>query len=243
MGLFDFFGGRKDDQKGIDKIKRRLTDPFRQTHERYEAMDQLVKLGTPAALDALLERFSFRVSGPTVDEEEKQYCHEQIAKFGDVAIEPLKRYITTHETVYFPLKALREVAGDEVAVDVLLDAISGADPGYHEGLDRLREIVSNLRDFRHERVRTALASLLTSRSDEVRFYALDGLAAYPAEQVAEHFAARMVDPNETQRVKALAWELALEHALPLAPWAPQLALVVPPMYRLGADGLVQRAGN
>ena len=241
MGLFDFFTGSKGDQKSIDRIKRRLTDQYRQTHERYEAMDELVKIGSAEALDALLERFTLRVSGPTVDEEEKQYCHDQLARFGLQATEPLKRFIATHDAVYFPLKALRAIAGDEVAVETLLLAIENADPGYHEGLDRLREIVSNLRDFKHPRVRDALAKLLTSRANEIRFYALDGLSGYPPEEVVEFYAQRLIDPAESQRVKALAWELALDLQLPMLPWADALRAVVPPQYRIDDKGQVRRA--
>lgn len=241
MGLFDFFSGSKDDGKSIDKIKRRLMDQYRQTHERYEAMDDLAKLGTTAALEALLERFLLRVSGPTIDEQEKDYCYKLIGGWGEGAIEPLKRFIATKDAVYFPLKALRDIAGDEVAVETLLHAITDCDPGYHEGLDRLREIVSNLRDFQHERVRDALVGLLTSRSSEIRFYALDGLSSYPSDQVAEHFAARLLDAEESQRVKALAYELALEHEIDLSAWADQLAGSMPPSYRFDDEGKLQRA--
>jgi hypothetical protein len=240
MGFLDFFGGG-DPQKQIDRIKRRLLDQYRQSYERYEAMDELTKLGSPQALDALLQRFTLHVSGPTVDEEEKQHAHEQIAKWGDAAIEPLKRFIATHDAVYFPLKSLRELAGDEVAVDALLEAIASADPGYHQGLERLREIVSNLRDFRHDRVRDALIGLLHSRNSEIRFYALDGLAGYPPAEVAPHFAERITDASETARVKALAYELALEHALPLQPWADAVKAALPPTYRLDDNGAIVRA--
>jgi hypothetical protein len=241
MGLFDFLGGNKDPQKNIDRIKRRLMDQYRQTHERYEAMDDLAKLGTPASLEAMLERFTLRVSGPTVDEEEKDYCYHQISKWGKVAEAPLRQFIATRDAVYFPLKALREIAGEDAAVEALLHAIEDCDPGYHEALERLREIVSNLRDFQHDRVRGALVGLLTSRSNEIRFYALDGLATYPGEQVAPHFAERMLDPDESMRVKSLAFELALEHQVPLGPWADALPAMIPPNYTLGDDGLLQRA--
>jgi len=241
MGLFDFLGGSKDTQKSVDKIKRRLLDQYRQSHERYAAMDELVKIGTPAALDALLERFTLRVSGPTVDEEEKQYCHTLLAKWGDSAVEPLRRFIATKEAVYFPLRALRDIAGDEVAVEALLAAIEGTDPGYHEARERLHEIVSNLRDFQHDRVRDALVGLLGSRSSEIRVYALDGLSGYPPDDVAPHFAARMLDPDESQRVKALAYERALELSLVLQPWAPALVAALPPTYRLDDRGVLARA--
>lgn len=240
MGMFDFLTGSSDPQKTIDGHKRRLMDQYRQTHERYEAMDKLAKIGSPAALKALLDRFTLRVSGPTVDEEEKAYCHTLIAKWGPAAIAPLQDFIATHDAVYFPLKALRELGGDDLAVETLLSAMDGTDPGYHEGLERLREIVSNLRDFRHDRVRDALIGLLHSRSNEIRFFALDGLVGYPAAEVAGAFVERMLDSDETQRVKALAYELTSDLQFDLTTWAAQLTPVLPPSYRLNLEGLLVR---
>lgn len=239
MGFLDFFTGGTPQSK-VDRIKRRLMDPYRQTHERYEAMDELTKLGTAEALDAMLQRFTLRTNGPTVDEEEKQYCYEQIAKWGDAAVAPLEHFVATHDAVYFPLRALRDLAGDDVAVGALMKAIDSADPGYHEGLERLREIVSNLRDFQHDRVRDALVRLLQSRNNEIRFYALDGLATYPSEEVAPHFAERMLDAAESARVKSIAYELAVDRELPLAAWADTLPRTLPPTYRLDERGVLVR---
>ena len=115
-----------------------------------------------------------------------------------------------------------------------------ADGRVHEGLERLREIVSNLRDFQHPRVRGALVALLASRSNEIRFFALDGLSGYPAEEIAPHFAARLLDPDESQRVKQLALELLVDKEISMAAWADALVPVLPPMYRLDPAGLVQR---
>ena len=238
MGLFDFLSN--DPQKHADGLKRKLMDAYRQSEERYDAMDKLAKAGTPQALDALLARFTLRVSGPTVDEEEKAYAHKLVSQWGEAAVEPLKRFIATHDAVYFPLKSLREISGDDAAVDALILAMDGTDPGYHEGLDRLREIVSNLRDFHHPRVREALVKLLATRSNEIRFFALDGLAGYPVDEIAEHFAARLLDPEESQRVKQLAQELMVEHQIPVLPWKDAVAAQLSPMYRLDEKGRLQR---
>jgi hypothetical protein len=240
MGLFDFLSGGSDPQKQIDKVKRRLMDQYRQSHDRYDAMDELARIKTPASLQALLDRFTLRISGPTVDEQEKEYCYTLVAKWGPEAIEPLQTFIATRDVIYFPLRALGEVAGEDAAVDALLKAMADCNPGYHEGLERLREIVSNLRDFRHDRVRQALISLLASNNSEIRFFALDGLTAYPGEVVAPEVAARMMDPNESQRVKALAFELAVEHQWPLTPWAEAIRPVLPASYQFDAAGLLQR---
>ncbi|MSQ81688.1 MAG: hypothetical protein EXR77_02075 [Myxococcales bacterium] len=240
MGFLDFLIGGSDPQKNIDKLKRILMDQYRQAEQRLEAIDDLVRLGTPAALDALLERFTLRVSGPTIDEREKQYTYEKISHWGDSAVGPLQNFIATHDAVYFPLRALRDLAGDEVAVHTLLKAIADCDPGYHQGLERLREIVSNLRDFRHDKVRDALIELLGSRSNEIRFYALDGLVGYPADEIAPYLAGRMLDATEGQRVKALAYELAVEHQVPMATWSDQLAAALPASYELNSDGLLTR---
>lgn len=242
MGLFDFFSGGNNPEKSIEKHRKRLTDKYRQTQERYAAMDDLAAIGSPASISALLGRFTIRVDGPTVDEEEKTFCYQVVANAGHVAIEPLKKFILSNNAVYFPLRALRDIAGDEVAVSTLLQAMDDCDPGYHDGLERLREIVSNLRDFQHERVREALSGLLESRSDEIRFYALDGLATYPSDDIASLFAARLLDEEETQRVKGLACELAVDKELRFKKWATELAPKLGPSYRFDSDFRIQRKG-
>lgn len=239
MGLFDFITGGGDPQKQIDKHRKRLTDRFRQTYERYEAMDALAKLGTPEAFAALLARFTIRVDGPTVDEEEKTYCYDLLRSAGEAAVQPIEAFIAKNTAVYFPLRALREIAGDDRAVDALLRAMDDCDPGYHEGLERLREIVSNLRDFQHDRVRAALEGLVESRSDEIRFFALDGLASYPGDQVVALFTRRLLE-DESQRVRALICELAIEHELDFSEQREALAGRLGEQYRLGDDGRIVR---
>ncbi len=239
MGLFDALFGNRDPGKQIDKARKRLTDRYRQTYERYEAMDELSRLGTAEALTALLQRFTIRVDGPTVDEEEKTYCYELLRKAGDAALEPIEAFVQKSTAVYFPLRALRDITGDDRAVDVLLKAMNDCDPGYHEGLERMREIVSNLRDFQHPRVRDALHTLLDSRSDEIRFFALDGLSSYPGPEVIEAFAKRIAE-DESQRVRAFAAEIAVQQGLDLSPFAETVRAGLGPQYRLGDDGLVVR---
>jgi hypothetical protein len=239
MGLFDLFRGGSDPVKQVDKLRKRLTDRFRQTYERYEAMDALAKLGTDEAFTALLARFTIRVDGPTVDEEEKTYCYDLLRSAGEPAVAAIETFIAKNTAVYFPLRALREIAGDDRAVETLLRAIADCDPGYHEGLERLREIVSNLRDFRHERVRGALEALVNSRSDEIRFFALDGLSGYPSAEIVPLFAQRLID-DPSQRVKALACELAIEHGLNFSAWRDRLEGKLGEQYKLDASGLIER---
>lgn len=240
MGLFDFITGGNDPEKTVAKHRKKLIDPYRQSNERYLAMDELAKISSPSAISALLERFTIRVSGPTVDEEEKTYCYQLLVSLGDIAVAPLSDFIEHKTAVYFPLRALRDIAGDDVAVDTLLKAMEGCDPGYHDGLERLREIVSNLRDFRHERVRASLVEMLASRSDEIRFYALDGLCHYGSDEVAGVFADRLADPNESQRVKGLACELAIEHGFVFKERATDVATGLGEMYRLDSDFKIAR---
>ncbi|HAN32033.1 MAG TPA: hypothetical protein DCQ06_10590 [Myxococcales bacterium] len=242
MGLFDFLTGSRDPNRAVDKLKKRLMDKYRQKQERYAAMDDLAQMQSPAAISALLGRFTFSVDGPTVDEEEKNYCFEKLKASGALAVSPIKDFIMSNNAVYFPLCALKEIAGEDVAVQTLLDAMADCDPGYHDGLERLREIVSNLRDFKDPRVKAVLVELLSSRSDEIRFYALDGLASYDDGDVVGHFADRLLDEQESQRVKAMACELAVERQLSFKKWATTLAPKLGPSYQLDSNFHITRKG-
>lgn len=240
MGLFGF--GKSDNSGKIERLKKKATNKYGQAIERTTAMRELRKLGTPDALEALLERFAVNVDVTITDQDEKRELYEWLLEAGEKAVGPIERYVATHDGVYWPLKALKEIAGIDRAVEGLLVALDRAEKLEQRVNEQKVQLVSNLRDFPHPRVLERLKVLVKDRHDEVRMMALDGLMTYGEAEALPLVAERILEPEETPRVKHVLFEQLIDLGWSLAPWkeAIEAGQVMPSHYRLDAAGRVVR---
>jgi len=240
MGLFGIGGGGGK----IQRLEKRVTNKWGQAAERQRAMQLLADIGTDEALDTLLKRFSFRIDGQITDEDEKRMGYEFLIAAGPRAVGPIERFVSENDGVYWPLRALKEIVGMEPAVDALLRALDRADKIAGRVNEQKVQLVSNLRDFPHDRVRDRLKLLCRDPNDEVRIMAVDGLLTYGEPHALPIVVERILDPKESNNIKAVIFEQLLDHGWSLEPWRAELeaADVFPAHYRLGPSGRVQRAG-
>lgn len=239
MGLFGF--GKADSGK-IDKLKKKATNKYGQAIERTTAMKQLRQIGTPDALEALLERYTINVDVTITDQDEKRELYEWLLEAGERAVGPIERFVANHDAVYWPLKALRDIAGLDRAVEKLLAALDRAE-GIEQRVNELKlQLVSNLRDFPHPKVLERVKTLVADKHDDVRMMALDGLMTYGEAEAAPIVAARILDPEETTRIRHVLLEQLLDLGWSMAAWKEQIeaAGVLPSHYRLDAGGRVVR---
>lgn len=242
MGLFGF--GRSSAGNGkIDKLRRKATNAFGQAMDRQYAMKALYQIGTPEALEALLERYGINASVSIVDQDEKRDLYEWLVSAGDKAIVPIENYVSRSDGVYWPLRALKEIAGIDRAVEALLRALDRAETLDQRVNEQRAQLVSNLRDFQHPRVLERLKSLCQDPNDDVRMMALDGLLTYGEAEAMPIVAARLVNPEETQRIRSVLYEQLVDHGWSLAAWREELeaAGVMPSHYMFGAKGELVRA--
>lgn len=238
MGLFSFLGGSK-----TERLVKKVTNAWVQTVERQRALQLLADDGSEEALHGILQRFTFRTEGSIVDEDEKRMAFDFIVAAGPKAIAPIERYVSENVEVYWPLKALREIAGLDVAVDLMLRVLDKAEKVDTRVNDHKAQLVSNLRDFPHDRIRDRLLSLAEDPNEDVRIQALDGLSTYGSDVALEVIVRRILDPEESASVKAVVYEQLVELGWSLEPWAKQLseADALPPIYRLGPKGVLGRS--
>ena len=248
MGIFGkLFGGRGGDDGGsnskIDKLVKKLLNAHSQTSQRQVALTQLAEIGGPEALYGILQRYTYRTDGSIVDEDEKAQVYNIIIDAGEASLGPLERFIEQHDAVYWPLKALRDLAGLDRAVEVLIRVLDKA-----EGVDvRVNEqkvqLVSNLRDFEHPAIRERLEGLCSDLNEDVRIMAVDGLATYGPEAALSVMMERILDPDESARVKTIIYEQLVESGWSVAPWRGQLMEedVLPPHYQVSTRGKLERA--
>lgn len=247
MGLFDrLFGGGDGDGGGgtkVDKLVKKLLNRYSQTSQRKLVLDQLGAIGTEEAIAGILQRFTFRTDGAIVDEDEKGQAYDLVIEAGPRAIPALEQFITEHDQVYWPLKALRDIAGLDVAVQVLLRVLDEAEKRDTRVNSQKVEVVSNLRDFKHPLIRERLEKLTQDSDEDVRIMALDGLGVYGAEAALTALAERVLDPEESLRVKTIVYEQLVEAGWSLTPWRDQIeeSDALPAQYRIGPGGALIRA--
>ena len=127
MGLFDFF--KSSSGKGDDKQKKSSSaakwaeacgSKRAQAYDRQEAIQELSKLATADAVEALLKRFTFATEPSITDQEEKELAFDGILKVGKDALEPVRAFAAKAESLRWPMRILKEVLDEEELVDELI---------------------------------------------------------------------------------------------------------------------------
>jgi len=239
MGLFGF--GNSEGK--VERLKKKATNKFGQAIERQMALKSLRQIGTPEALSALLARFTVNVDVTITDQDEKREVYDWLVEAGERSVEPIERFVATHDGVYWPLKALKEIAGLERAVKALLIALDRAETVEGRVNELKVQLVSNLRDFPHPLVLERLKLLANDRHDEVRLMALDGLMTYGEAEALPVVAQRMLDPEESPRIRSVLFEQLVDHGWSFAEWKDRLveSAVMPSHYRLDDKGRIVRS--
>lgn len=237
MGLFGF-GGNK-----VERYVKKLTNAYVQTHERIRMIEMLAEIGTSDALFGILKRFTFRTEASIVDEDEKELAYKFLVYAGPSAIAPIQRFVSENDAVFWPIKALREIAGMDAAVDLLLAALDRVQEKDSRVNEHKIQLVSNLRDFMHPRVLERLKTLISDDSEDVRIMAMDGLLTY-GEDVALQPAVRLLlDAEEAPRIKMVLLEQLIDLEWSLTAWREQFEEqdLLPYPYRVAANGRCERA--
>jgi hypothetical protein len=181
MGIFDFLGkksqsdapaaSKKPSTKDLPRLSRLAGDKMAQNYDRQEAIDELARMGTAAAADGLLKRFSFTMEPSITDQEEKEAAAEGIVAAGASAIEPIRRYCARAESLTWPLKVLRRIAAEEQVVDEILALLDQFDTEYMRNPEPKIQLISMLEEYPGGKVREAVEPFLTDVNETVRFHA------------------------------------------------------------------------
>jgi len=237
MGLFGF-GGSK-----VDKHTKKLTNAWVQTVERKRAAELLAEIGSDEAFYGLLKRFTFRTEASIVDEDEKRLVFDLIVGAGSPTIPAIERFVSEHDAVYWPLKALKEIAGLDAAVELLCRALDKASSMELRRNEQKAQLVANLRDFPHPKIQERLVALCHDDDEQVRVMALDGLQTYGEEVALPVIMERVLHEEETAAVRAVLFEQLVDQAWVIKKWKAQILEreVMPPMYRIGGKGVLERS--
>jgi hypothetical protein len=207
MGLFDLFKGGKGDKQD-DKSKsspaakwaNAAADKRAQNYDRQEAIQALADMGTADAAAALLRRFTFIMDPSITDQEEKDAAFNGILKAGKEAIEPVRAFAAKAESLAWPMKILKELVTPDEYVEELLLWLRKWDTEYSKFIDPKIQLLVELEDFRHEKIRAAVEPFLEDVNETARFHAAVSTLAQNDEAALAPLLKVLVD-EESVRVR------------------------------------------
>lgn len=204
MGLFDIFKGSSSSPKGDDKelarLQKMVSNKLSQNIDREDALARLGQMATPAAAKVLLSRFSWTLNPSIKDQEEKEVAVRGIVAAGDGAVEVIRNYCIRAETLSWPLKALRQIVGEERYPAELLSLVDEFDTDYMRDPAPKVQLMQAIGEFPSDEVRVSVQPFLLDQSEEVRFSAVAAVLGCKSGEAAESLASALAE-EESLRVK------------------------------------------
>jgi HEAT repeat protein len=193
-------GSRKKSPREIARLARLVGEKMAQNYDRQEAIEELAKMGTAEAAEALLRRFSFSMEPSITDQEEKEAAADGIVAAGSAALDAVRAYCAKAESLTWPLKVLRRIIADEAIVDEILGILDQFDTEYMRNPEPKIQLLSVLEEYPTDDVREAVEPFLGDVSEPVRFAAVTTVFAVNDSRSARALVAAL-EEEESLRIK------------------------------------------
>jgi HEAT repeat protein len=221
MGLFDLFKGNpKADSKPrpkanpaakwVDRLEKRA-----QNYDRQEAIQALSELATAEAVEVLLKRFTFHMDPSITDQEEKDAAFRGILRAGRDAVDPVRGFAAKAESLAWPMKIVKAIVDEAEYVEELLRWLSKWDTEYAKFVDPKVQILAELEEHRHPRIREEVERFLEDVNEPARFHAAATLVAQDDAAAVPALAKLLLD-EESVRVRTKVAEGLAMRAWPVA---------------------------
>jgi len=248
MGLFDLFKSKSKDNGSGERKKSGAAAKWAeaagskraQAYDRQEAIQELSKLGTADAVEALLKRFTFQIDPSITDQEEKELAFDGILKAGQDAIEPVRAFTAKAESLGWPIRIAKELLDEEELVEELVLWLSKWDTEYAKFIDPKLQLLEELGHHVHPSIREAVEPFLQDASDPARFNAVTATLAQKDAASLQPLLALLLD-EESVRIRTkisdglvnLGWEIPEEQR-------GDVRKVLPPQFNVDGSGRVTK---
>jgi HEAT repeat protein len=239
MGLFDVFKGGGG---GLKKHAARVANKRAQKHERWESIQILASDGSDEAIRALLTRFTIRVDPSITDGEEKNEAFRGIVQHGDAALEPVREFLESTETLAWPLKILREIQTEEEVTAALLALLSTMDTEYERDPQKKIDVLASLEERKDPRIVEAVTRFLEDMNETVRFHAAGAIFAQDEADSAREALTKALLAEESVRVRIRMLDGYIDRGWTLEDVKDQAAKRMPTGYALGKKGDIRKTG-
>ena len=241
MGLLDMIGLGGPEAK-IRRLQKKATTKFGPAENRQGAIEELGGLKTEAAIDALLNRYTFRVDPGITDDDEKARVMALITQAGEVALGPVKRFIASRDEISWPLRALESLLPEAEVVRFLVEVAKKVGGEYSRVPEKKVLLLHALLTHKSPEIGPAVLPLLDDMDDEVQIAAAEVIARQQdplgREPLIQHFLKAHEGSNARVR-EALAGLLA-DSGWDVKGFTPKVEAALPPAYKLDSRGKVTR---
>lgn len=200
MGLLDMFS--KKGPGAIKKHAARVANKRAQNPDRWESIQILAGMRSREAVEALLGRFTFRMDPSITDQEEKDAAFRGVVAAGDEAVEPVRRFLHSAESISWPLKMLEQLRSAEDVVTELLALLDRMDTEYERDPEKKIQLMAYLEDRQDERIAPAVIPFLDDANETVRFHSAGALLAQENAERGKDDLLQALVREESVRVRA-----------------------------------------
>ncbi len=245
MGLFDFFvRGTK-----VERLAKRMLNEHHQQQVRQESLEELVSIGTPEAISALIRRLGVNFRDSIKNEQEKRWVSQVLAdRFGAESIDPLIDFISSDQTISAAILVLEKLIDADRLVGLLIQILESYAPEDHRSISARLQLMDALSDHQDdERIVPAILPYTADHDDDVRIKVMELLQdrvkdpSHPqfSETVA-HLVAVVDDPEASGRLQRRASESLIILKADLSAWAEDLREILPDGYRITEEGRMEQ---
>ncbi len=246
MGFFDFLKGSSSGGRGavseatLRKHALRVANKRAQAPDRWDSIQALAQMGTAEAAEALLPRFSFQTDPSITDQEEKDAAFEAVVELGETAIEPVKRFLRTAETIAWPLKMLDRLLSPDDVIAELLAALAPMHLEYERDPERKLSLLSTLEERRDPRIVEAVVRFLDDVNETARFYAAGAIFAQEQPAPARGALLATLVKEDSARMRTRILEGFAARRWDVGPERERIARALSAGFSLDVQGVVQK---
>ena len=208
MGISKFFSSSGRSQARLDRLIRKVENRYAQSGDRYDAMQRLLKIGTPPAIVGLLRRFTIASSKSIEDEEEKGWIYRRLTGLEPaLVLSAVKQHCLESELIEsdgperyagwgWALRIVEDLADEQQEWDILDALLEKHPPGYERNPSKKIQLLTHISEIDNPRVPGILASYLKDSDHNVRFYCVEALIDIGDPSSIEPLVRQLANPEE-----------------------------------------------
>lgn len=246
--VFGLFSKERALQKTIEKATNKLA----QQQDRWAALERLREEGSEEALYGLTRRFGITSLKGVEDEQEKSWVVDVLVEKGNAypAAEPgqtteqreagrkqnqervlaaLVRFIKSSSelSLSYPLRVIEKVADHDKVIALVDQILESEPPGYARFPERRSDLIKWFCEWKgatDDEVIPRITPYLTDFDENVRFFAIDGLAARAVDKITTPLIDALLRPEEESgRIRRTIIEVLERKKAPLGARAQDVA--------------------